>query len=213
MKKLILTFIVIAMPAIVALGQEQGFEYYQDRSVRTIAGKNRSGGGYMSLTTGYSVIDNKHAVLVGGRLAWIADKTIGIGIGGTGFLNEFHYEPSIDREVFLAGGYGGIYIEPILFPRSPVHLAFPILFGAGGISYVSNDYTFDGNFIEDSEPFLIIEPSAEIEINMTRFIRLAIGTSYRYPTGFNLGTSGPEFVNAASLKGWSYTATIKIGKF
>jgi hypothetical protein len=213
MKKIILTLFAIALPGIMIIAQERGFEYYQDRDIRTLAGKNRSGGGYVSVSTGYTVIDNKHAVLFGGRLAWIADKSIGIGIGGTGFINELHYEPAIDREVFLAGGYGGIYIEPILFPRSPVHLSFPVLFGAGGISYVSDDESYNGNLIEDSKPFIIIEPSAEIELNMTRFVRLAFGASYRYPTAFNLGTGGNSFTSAESLKGWSYLLTIKLGKF
>jgi hypothetical protein len=217
MKKLLITIIAIALPAIFTLAQESGFEYYQDRSIRTLVGKSRSAGGYISFSTGHTIIDNKHALLFGGRIAWIADKTLGIGIGGTGFINEYHYEPTIDRDVFLAGGYGGIYIEPIIFPRSPVHIAFPVLFGAGGISYVSNDFNYNFNyndtFVEDFEPFLIIEPSAEIELNMTRFIRLAFGASYRYPTTFNFGTSGPGFVSASSLKGWSYVATIKLGWF
>ncbi|MBE0674595.1 MAG: hypothetical protein IH591_08040 [Bacteroidales bacterium] len=213
MKKSLLILIAIIAVAQAAHCQDPGFEYYQDKNIKTLMGRNRQGGGYLGMTMGYSVIDNKHAVLFGGRLSWIANQSLGIGIGGTGFINEYHYEPALDREVFLAGGYGGIYLEPILLPRSPVHLSFPVLFGAGGISYISDDESFNGNLIEESEPFLIIEPSAEIELNMSRFFRLAFGASYRFPTGFRLGTGGSEFVSASSLKGWSYLMTFKIGKF
>ena len=42
--------------------------------------------------------------------------------------------------------------------------------------------------IEDSEAFLIAEPGAEMELNLTRIFRLAIGASYRFTTPFNVGT-------------------------
>ena len=110
------------------------------------------------------MIDNRNAVLVGGRLSLIASHCVGIGIGGTGFLNEFHYEPSLDRQVSLTGGYGGMYIEPILLPRFPVHLSFPVLFGAGGISYISTNPDLNDRFIEDSKAFLIKKSSSLITV-------------------------------------------------
>ncbi|MDX9928858.1 MAG: hypothetical protein RBS37_03300 [Bacteroidales bacterium] len=213
MKKIILISVVLSVLSMITHAQETGFEYYKGKEIRTLTGRNRQGGVYFGLTTGYTVIDNSHAVLFGGRISWIGNKILGAGIGGTGFINEYHYEPSIDREVFLAGAYGGIYIEPILMPRAPVHLSFPILLGAGGVSYVSNDPDYYDNFIEDSEPFLLIEPSAELELNMSRFFRLAIGASYRFPTAFNIGTTGSEFITASSIKGWSCILSLKFGKF
>ncbi|MBA4321300.1 MAG: hypothetical protein C0408_00635 [Odoribacter sp.] len=213
MKKILLLSAVLILFAITIRAQDPEFEYYKNKEIRTLLGRNRAGGGYGSFTMGYSIIDNKNAVLMGGRFSWIASHSIGVGIGGTGFMNEFHYEPSIGRQVFLAGGYGGIYIEPILLPRSPVHLSFPVLFGAGGISYISTDPDFHNHFVEDSEVFLLIEPSAELELNLTRFFRLAFGASYRYPTAFNVGLSGTPTANAESIRGMSYTVTLKFGKF
>jgi hypothetical protein len=196
-----------------AFSQDPEFEHYKRQEIKTILGRNREGGGYGAFGAGYSVIDDKHAVLFGGRFGWLASHSIGVGIGATGFLNEFHYEPSLDRKVFLAGGYGGLYIEPILMPRYPVHLSFPILLGAGGISYVSKDHEFNNNLIEDSQAFLIFEPAAELELNLTRFFRLAIGASYRFPTAFDVGLEGTPTASAESLKGPSYMVTFKFGKF
>jgi opacity protein-like surface antigen len=88
----------------------------EDREIQTLLGHNRPGGGYGAFSFGYSMIDHRQAVLFGGRFAVIASHSIGIGFGGTGFINEFHYEPVSGREVALAGGYGGLYIEPILMP-------------------------------------------------------------------------------------------------
>ena len=213
MKKIFLISIVLVFSVLIAKSQDPEFQFYKNNEIKTLLGRDRAGGGYGSFTIGYSMIDNQHAVLLGGRLAWVASHYVGVGFGGTGFINEYHYEPAIDREVFLTGGYGGLFIEPILFPRLPVHLSFPCLFGAGGISYITNDQDFNNNLIEDSEAFLLFEPAAEVELNLTKFFRLAIGTSYRFPTSFNVGSTGSLFVNAESLRGFSYMVTMKFGKF
>ena len=213
MKKITLLTAILILFTLTLQSQDPEFEYYKNKEIRTLLGRNRTGGAYGSFTVGYSSIDNRNAVLVGGRLSWIASHCVGIGIGGTGFLNEYHYESSLDRQVFLTGGYGGIYIEPIFLPRLPVHLSFPILLGAGGISYASTKPELNDHIIEDSKAFLIIEPSAELELNVTKFFRLAFGASYRYPTPFNVGISGTPTAKAESLKGISYMVTFKFGKF
>jgi hypothetical protein len=213
MKKVILLSIIMSLVVLTLKSQDPEFQYYKNKEIKTLLGRNRAGGGYGSFTMGYSQIDNQNAVLLGGRFSWIASHWVGIGVGGTGFINELHYEPSLDRNVFLTGGYGGLYIEPILFPRFPVHLSFPVLLGAGGVSYVLKDVSVNNNFIEDSEAFLLIEPAAECELNVTKFFRLAFGATYRFPTPFNVGLSGSPKANAESLRGMSYTVTFKFGKF
>jgi hypothetical protein len=196
-----------------AFSQDPEFEYYKSKEIKTLLGRNKSGGGYTALTAGYSIIDEKQALLFGGRFGWLASHYIGFGLGATGFINEFHYEPALNREVFLSGGYGGIYIEPILFPRAPAHLSFPVLFGAGGISYVSKESNLNNNLIEDSQAFLLIEPGAELEFNVTKFFRFAVGASYRFPTSFDIGLPGNARADAESIKGMSYMLTFKFGKF
>ncbi len=213
MKTSLIITVAAVLISVASYGQDPEFEYYKSKEIKTLLGRNRAGGGYGSFTTGYSVIDGRHALLFGGRFAWIASHTVGVGLGATGFINEFHYEPAIDMDVYLTGGYGGLYIEPILLPRSPVHLSFPVLFGAGGISFISRDGGFNENFIEDSKAFLLIEPSAELELNLTRFFRLAFGATYRFPTQFDLGSPGSYTIDVDALKSMSYTVTFKFGKF
>ena len=213
MKKTVVISALLVLIASAVSSQDPGFEYYKSREVRTLLGHNRGCGGYSAFTVGYSAIDDKKAVLFGARFGWIANHSLGIGIGATGFINEFHYEPAIDREVFLAGGYGGLFIEPILLPIFPVHLSFPVLAGGGGISYVSKEPGLNKNMVENSEAFLLVEPGVELELNLTRFVRFDIGTSYRFPTSFNTGRSEIQNSNVGSIKGMSFTATFKFGKF
>jgi hypothetical protein len=213
MKRTIIFSALLLLLYATSFSQDPEFEYYKSHEIKTLFGRNRTGGAYFAFTSGYSVINDKHAVLFGGRFGWLPAQSIGVSLGATGFLNEYHYEPSIDRDVFLAGGYGGLYLEPILFARWPVHLSFPILLGAGGISYVSKEPDNYNNLVEDTEAFLIAEPAAEIELNLTRFFRLAIGASYRFPTSFDVGLSDSPKASAESLKGFSYTLSLKFGKF
>jgi hypothetical protein len=213
MKKILIISSLLILVATVSFSQDTVFQYYKNKDIKTLLGRNRVGGAYGSFTTGYSNIDGRNALLFGGRLSWIACHSLGVGVGGTGFINEFHYEPSLEMDVFLTGGYGGLYIEPILLPRSPVHLSFPVLFGAGGISFISKERELNANLIEDSKAFLLIEPSAELELNLTKFFRIAFGASYRMPTQFNIGHQGDYNIDVESLRTLSYMVTLKFGKF
>jgi len=180
---------------------------------RTLLGDNRHNGFYGAFSIGYTEIGDRHAVVFGGRFEWLMGHSLGIGFGGSGFLNESHFEPSLNTDVFLTGGYGGLYLEPVLFPNYPVHLSFPILLGGGGISYVTKDWDVSYNMIEDSEAFLIAEPAAELELNLTRNFRLAIGASYRFTTPFDVGMSPSTVVSTSALRGFNYMMTFKFGKF
>lgn len=180
---------------------------------KTLFNQSNHNGFYGAFTVGYSEIDNKQGVIFGGRFEWITGHSMGIGFGGTGFINEYHFEPALNSDVFLTGGYGGLYLEPILMPNYPVHFSFPILLGAGGISYVTEDMDFNHNMIEDSEAFLVAEPAAEIELNLTRYFRLALGASYRFTTAFNVGLPNSPNISSDAIKGFSYMITFKFGRF
>ena len=180
---------------------------------QTLFGHNRSSGAYGAFNVGYTQIDNKQAVVLGGKFEWIVGHSLGLGFGGTGFINEYHFDANLNTDVFLTGGYGGLVIEPIFLPKFPVHLSFPVTLGAGGISYITKDWDSYHNMIEDSEVFLIAEPSAELEFNITRHFRLALGASYRFTSPFNVGSSNSAIVSSEALKGWSYLMTFKFGRF
>jgi hypothetical protein len=213
MKKTALFLAIILILGSVSFSQERD-STKKNNEFRTIFGDHREGGGYGAFSIGYTSIDNRQAVVFGGKFEWLVGHSIGFGFGGNGFVNEYHYDANIGMDVFLTGGYGGFYIEPILFPKFPVHLSFPVLLGAGGISYITKDMNNYHNMIEDSEVFLIAEPVAEIELNVSRHFRIAFGASYKFTTPFNVGTSsGAATVSTDALENWSYTMTFKFGRF
>ncbi len=152
-----------------------------------------SNGGYGSFSIGYTQIESKGALQMGGRVAWIANHKFALGLAGYGFVNNLdnNYSNNDPSEYFLAGGYGGIFFEPILMPNRPIHVSFPVILGAGGISAVEADnwessHNNRSNYYYDSDAFFVFEPGVDVEFNITKFFRIALGASYRLTNGINL---------------------------
>ncbi|PKP53695.1 MAG: hypothetical protein CVT92_02940 [Bacteroidetes bacterium HGW-Bacteroidetes-1] len=193
----------------VAWGQERSQNEYQ-----TVFGnkKNISHGGYGALTIGTSSIGGSQAVFTGIKGGWLIDHRLTIGIAGTGFVNNIHIdlEPGSVNSG-LSGGYGGLLIEPILAPFSPVHLSFPVIIGAGGIAYIDRYYWENGNYdpwVMDADAFFVVEPGVEVELNIVRFLRLAVGVSYRYTSEILMDNAAKDV-----LHGLSGGLSLKFGKF
>jgi len=182
--------------------------------IRTLMGSNnRSNGGYGSFGGGYTMIDNKDAVTMSGRAAWIIGHSLAFGFAGTGFINSFSPDVVPDRVVNLTGGYGGFLIEPILLPKMPIHLSFPVVLGGGGIAYTSsfqpnNSWEYYDTYVEETQAYLIAEPGVELELNLLKFFRLAFGVSYRFTSDINW-----NYTNPSVLEGWNAGMTFKFGKF
>lgn len=181
--------------------------------IKTVFGnKEVSHGGYGSLTIGYSKIDGQDAFITGARGSWVIGHSFALGIGGTGFGNDLYINNSPGSQKYsLEGGYGGLILEPILLPKFPIHLSFPVLLGAGGVAYINSMYydSFDNDYyVEDSDAFFVAEPAVEIEMNLLKHIRLAVGASYRFTSDLHLA-SKPDHV----LNGYNATFTLKFGKF
>ncbi len=187
-------------------------EYRDPDEMSTIFSKRRSNGGYGALSFGYTEIDGKDAFIAGARGGWIINHSIAIGLGGYGFVNDLDYDNVFndDHDYDLAGGYGGLFIEPIIGSKMPVHLSFPILFGIGGVSYIEDHNHWDYWWSDDehSDVFFVLEPAVEVELNMTRHFRLAITGSYRFTSDIEMLDTDPDI-----LKGFTAGLVFKFGKF
>ena len=211
MKKLTM-LIAMAWLSAIAFAQDE----YQNDGIRTVFSGKKSNGAYGAITFGYSQINGQDALISGVRGAYIIDRTLAIGLGGYGFVNNLDYHTYINNnrfDYYLAGGYGGIFLEPVVGGTNPVHLSFPVLFGVGGVALIE-DYGFDywdyhhtfGDL--DNDVFLVIEPAVELEFNMARFFRAAAFVSYRYTSNLELFETDPDV-----LRGFNFGLTFKFGKF
>lgn len=193
----------------IAIGQESNRSEY-----RTVFGNNKkvSHGGYGALTLGIGQVDGSQAIFTGLKGGWVIDHRLTLGIAGSGFVNnlELDYGPG-SVSSGLSGGYGGLLIEPILAPFSPVHFTFPIIIGAGGIAYVDRYYWSSQSYepwVTDAAAFFVFEPGVELELNLVRFLRLSVGASYRMTSDIKM-----ENAKSDALNGLMGSFSLKFGKF
>jgi hypothetical protein len=207
-------FLVLFLFSFISLqAQDYGDNLSKDDEFKTIFG-GRTVGGYGGIGVGYTLIEDRPGVTFDGRGGVILGHSFAVGVAGTGFLNSYTYVQSLNTDVSLTGGYGGIFGELILFPRSQVHVSFPVLAGLGAIASTSwtatqNNATYQNN-IEQTMVFMIIEPAIELEFNFTRFFRMSGYFSYRFTTDVEMDN---EYASPDALINYSAGLRFKFGKF
>lgn len=201
----------------------------QQQSIKTLFGSNGGKiehGGWGGFTLGYTKIAGKDAFLSGGRGGWLIDHHFTLGLAGYGFFtdvdfNDPYQQPTIDN-YSLGGGYGGLLLEPIIFPFRPVHVSFPVLIGGGGAFVIDEMYYHGGYPVYDEYgsygSCFVLEPGIDIEFNIVKFFRVALNVSYRYTSDLNLDYySFPGIVEFSvpsdALRGFNAGLTMKFGKF
>lgn len=179
----------------------------------------------------YSQIDDKPAIAIGGRLAWLINHKFALGLTGNGFFNNMQARHSDDiNDFFLAGGYGGLFIQPIISPNSPIHISFPIVFGIGGVVmeswehieyYDEDDHVHYSDYYFDDDILLVFEPGIEVDFNLISFMRMSIGASYRLTNDLKLeynyidddGAHKTIAANKTAMNGFTFKLGLYFGKF
>ena len=206
----IMTFGLFAM----TFGQERTSE------MQTIFGNRdhkTDHGGYAGLTVGYTQIDGNDVMTLGGRAGWLIDHHVTIGLAGKAFMNSIFIEGNFagapENGLYLSGGYGGLFIEPIIAPMFPIHVSFPVMIGGGGLvlnDHTWHDYDWEYDYYEpyDWDSYFVVEPGVEIELNVVKYFRIAVGGSYRITSNLHV-TEVPKNM----MNGFNADVTLKFGKF
>lgn len=177
-------------------------------------------GWFVGIDPGYTKFNsNDDAWLAGMSAGMILNHNFTIGLTGRVWMpsDQLYYNNVKDTlGGYFQGGYGGLLLEYTLFPKSVVHVTFPVLIGAGGAYYITKEYYFQvdeddwdkDSKVLDSKAFFVVEPGIRAEVNITKFMRFNAGVSYRYAPNFQLMNTPKDMIN-------SFTGTIglKFGKF
>ncbi len=170
------------------------------------------GGSIESSLFGAPVVKMSHigastGVLVGGRGGWIINKTLSVGAGGYGLVNNVRARTERpDGERYMNMGYGGLELEYIHNYDELLHYTFYTLIGAGGVNYRGQEHHDDS--IDWERIFFVLEPGANFELNVTEFFRFSFGISYRFVTGLNTQITSDD-----DLRGLNGVLMFKFGKF
>lgn len=152
-----------------------------------------------------------HKILIGLGIKGILNMPLCEKVDTTYYTSEGSFE---DKSGIIAGGYIGLLVEPILKSSKKLHISLPILIGGGGL-YLLTDRRFVTvgsdklkRKVFDRDYLFIIEPGVELEANVFRFMKAAVGVKYRYAPNLNLG-----IVSKDAFNGLSTSITFKFGKF
>jgi hypothetical protein len=182
--------------------------------------KDISVGWSVGINSAYTQYDKKNVWLVGFTAGPVLNHNWTLGIQMNAVVNSSNlYFDMVDNTYsggYLVGGYGGFLFQYTLFPKSAVHVTFPLQIGGGYLGYLS-DYGYHwenghGNW-NDSEIlaydiFFFIEPGIQAEFNLLKFMRLALGVSYRYTPYFPFESTTSDLFNQ-----FNGTVGLKFGKF
>ncbi|MBN1464289.1 hypothetical protein JXA02_00915 [candidate division KSB1 bacterium] len=150
-------------------------------------------GGYGGPVLKYSQVGPNKAdgLFVGGQGGWIIDHTFVIGGGGYGLSSRVAadwYDAATDASVpgsyILSFGYGGLLLEYINRSNELVHFEIFSLIGGGGVDYVLDDHLEHDDAMSDG--LFVVEPGANLIVNVSPFFRIGFGISYRYVSGVDI---------------------------
>ncbi len=173
-------------------------------------------GAFGGFGAGYSEPASKETFEINFQGGIIYNRWLAAGIHVNTF---FTLNPLVDKlsgdDAGLVGVYGGIFASPIIWSNALVHAAFPVFIGFGGVNYELYDPEGLTNQIEDSDRYWVLEPGIEIEMNILRFFRVAVGGYYRCCSKIHLNyeKGGESIVPDNFLNNFSVGVKLRFGKF
>ncbi len=156
---------------------------------RTLLEANPNTSQFASPVIKGTVVDGGAAMLIGGRGAALFMHSLGVGGGGLSKVAG-----STDRSL----AYGGLLVNYIFFSESLLHFDVGVMAGWG----------------RSSEPggpqvgIFVLEPEANLELNVTGRVRVVLGASYRH-----VAARGSGFSSVPGLTGLAGTFALRFGSF
>lgn len=178
-------------------------DFAEAQRTETLFSGNVDHGGFGSLMYGVTQVNGQAAYLRGSRGAWLIrfdnGHTIHLGLGSyrtsTSFdavdwnLGEFPPEMRIN--------YGGFEVEYVNSSHKLVHFGIQSTIGSGSVKYRTNT-----NLEKESDSYFMVQPGANIHLNVTSWFRISSGIFYRVATNVNLeGTSNSELSGVSGIIG------------
>lgn len=98
-------------------------------------------------------------------------------------------------------------MEYIIASDKLAHASLQALIGAGGVSYRGDECAQD-DVAGDDNLFFVLEPGANLMVNLHNYARIGIGAAYRYVDGVDHGD-----LSHSDLSGFTGQLIFKFGYF
>lgn len=216
MKKIIVALLVL-VTAQQARAQHAQMETLFNKS-KSDTKKKVSVGGYGTAVGKLTPLNGKLGVLTGMEGGVLLNHKLMLGAAGYGLTNNIESANPLtprDRREYLQFWYAGLMAEYTHNSDKLIHWSVGGLLGGGGVGrregrwrdgWFDDDHDGDGWY--DGSGFFVAEPFASVEVNVTRWLRINAGGSYRFVAG-----SDTPGIKDSDLSGPSFKFGIKAGKF
>lgn len=135
----------------------------------------------------FTQIGNDFAHMMGGGGGIIINNFF-LGAYGMGKTNDLVYKNDVTRENVMDFGHGGFWVGYTFFYNKAIHPVIHTQIGWGGITKrLKDDWNIDPTLENEVDQVFVISPTAELEMNFSRFFKLGAGFNYT----FVYNTDGP----------------------
>jgi len=198
--KLLLLFLTIMLTTTAQTNEE----------VKTLFGNGKAAIGYfISPSLQFGEIAGTNAILPGIGAGVIFKDRIYLGINYKFIVSENTPNGESDTRLYLDQRYFGLKFEYAIRTEKVIHVNFPVELGIGETELDLKDaYEDDGLVPTGDARFAYLEPSAAIEINVQKYVKLYFTTGYRFVSDLSFRN-----LNENDLMGITYSVGIKIGIF
>ena len=189
----------------------------KDEEVKSLLSKKNDLNAFGAADLKVSDFMSERALVVGAYGGFIINRRYLFGVAGYGLVTNVEFEGTVPgqatpKQLNLHGGYGGIRIGGTSAPGELIHISIPMVLGAG--SWEGVDKAFCTNnpagseFTVENSVCVVAEPGIEIEFNITNYVRLGDGVTYRYVSGTEL-----ENVKDDDISGTTAMISFRFGRF
>ncbi len=192
-----LTLIVILVFSVTTFGQDR----------KTLIQGDIDHGFYAGQSTKFTAVDGAFAPMLGGRAGWIIDHTFVIGGAGYSMLDKIETDFILsERPVEILLAYGGLQLMYIGNSHQLVQYEVGTLIGFGGLNYRDRGTDAD---LPNSDHIFVMEPEAVLVMNITQFLQVSSGLSYRWVSGID----HEEVARDSDLSGPAVSLMLSLGMF
>lgn len=168
----------------------------------TLFGDDVTFGGYGAPVVRVGQFNGDVAAFAGAQGGVVLNHSLILGLGGWALMPSVDVADGLPRLIDF--GYGGFLVEYVYPWQKLLHFHASLLIGGGGLVY--NDvYSWEYGVVD---AVFIAEPTVGVELNVTQYLRLAVGAGYRYAADTEC-----EGLTDDDLRGVSGAAVFKIGVF
>lgn len=190
------------------------YSFAQDSGIESLAGRGKGKirvGGFGAPTVKFTTFNKELGLLLGGYAGVMLNSQLMLGAGAYGLVNNIEAPRAnpADPTLYWNMWYTGFVPEYTIRGNKLFHVAVGALIGGGGV--MKNEryhHGWDDNDPQDYSSFFVGEPHVNFEMNITSYLRLAVGGSYRFVQG-----SGTPGITDDRLSGPAAHFTIKAGRF